>query len=114
MNRQELEKLKDQLLIQRADLHALEETLEEAVKPVKLDQAMVGRLSRLDAMQRQQMALETSRRGQAQLLKIEAALKRIELPDFGLCFVCGESIDIRRLGADPTNTRCISCAEQHR
>jgi DnaK suppressor protein len=89
----------------------MEETSREAGKPVELDQASVGRLSRIDAMQAQQMAQASERRRQQQLLKIEVALRRIETGEYGYCFVCGEEIDVRRLGVDPTNTRCIRCVE---
>ena len=99
------------LLAMRADLEATEEASREATKTVVLDQASVGRLSRMDAMQGQQMALEGARRREQMLVRIEAALKRIETETFGDCFVCGEEIDARRLSVDPTITRCLRCAE---
>ena len=78
---------------------------------VKLDQSSVGRLSRMDAMQGQQMALEASRRRELQAQKIEGALRRIDQGNFGICFNCEEEIPFPRLAADPTNMRCIKCAE---
>jgi DnaK suppressor protein len=107
----EIEQFKATLLRLRAELQDREETSKEAGKPVELDQASVGRLSRMDAMQAQQMAQESERRRQEQLLRIEAALRRIEAGEYGYCFVCGEEIDVRRLNADPGNTRCIHCVE---
>ena len=86
-------------------------TLQETSEPVELDQTRVGRLSRMDAMQSQQMALETVRRRKETLVKIEGALHRIESGDYGFCFVCSEEIDIRRVLADPTSTRCMECVE---
>ena len=79
---------------------------------MELDQASVGRLSRMDAMQSQQMAQELARRRQQQLVRIEGALRRIESGDYGYCSVCDEEIDVRRLTLDPTNTRCVKCADQ--
>jgi DnaK suppressor protein len=111
MKENELEQFKMTLLRLRAELQDMEETSREAGKPVELDQASVGRLSRIDAMQAQQMAQASERRRQQQLLKIEVALRRIETGEYGYCFVCGEEIDVRRLGVDPTNTRCIRCVE---
>jgi DnaK suppressor protein len=96
----------------RTELQALEESARESTRPVELDQARVGRLSRMDAMQGQQMAQESARRRQQQLLRIEGALKRIESGEFGGCSVCGEEIDIRRLNANPVTTRCIDCMEE--
>ncbi len=99
------------LLTMRADLDAAAEASREATRTVVLDQASVGRLSRIDALQGQQMALEGARRREQMLVRIEAALKRIETETFGDCFVCGEAIDARRLSVDPTITRCLRCAE---
>lgn len=109
MNATELEQIRQILLQQLVDLQAMSDTLKEASKPVKLDQAMVGRLSRMDAMQGQQMAMETTRRHEQQIRKTEAALNRIKSDEYGLCFICEEEIDPRRLKADPTITRCIEC-----
>jgi DnaK suppressor protein len=78
---------------------------------VELDQARVGRLSRMDAMQAQEMAQATARRREQRLAQVEDALRRMESDDFGICFACGEEIDPRRLALDPTATRCIGCME---
>ena len=112
MNEAELEQNRQKLIRLRSELRELEESFREASEPVKLDQARVGRLSRMDAMQAQQMALEAARRRQDQLLKIEGALRRIESGEYGYCFVCGEEIDIRRFSVDPTTTRCMKCVEK--
>ena len=111
MNISEIEKIRQQLLRLRSDLQEIEDESRKTSKPIELDQARVGRLSRMDAMQAQQMAKEVSRRRQHQLLKIEGALRRIESGEYGYCFVCGEDIGIRRLSIDPSNTQCIKCAE---
>ncbi len=94
----------------RAELQALAEGSRDDARPVELDQQSVGRLSRMDAMQMQSMALETARRRQDMLARIEGALCRLESGDYGLCFVCGVEIASDRLAVDPTTTRCIACA----
>lgn len=111
MNAVDTEKFSQRLLQLRADLLNIAETSKESARPVVLDQTSVGRLSRMDAMQSQQMAQETIRRRESRLVKIEGALKRIEDGDFGYCYVCGEEIDPRRLFAEPTTTRCVSCID---
>ena len=111
MEQKETAQFKRQLLDLRADLQSLEETLNDAGKTVELDQSRVGRLSRMDALQGQQMALEVGRRRRQQLLGIDAALRIIESGDYGFCAKCDEEIDVRRLRVDPTNTLCINCAE---
>ncbi|PKM44918.1 MAG: conjugal transfer protein TraR [Gammaproteobacteria bacterium HGW-Gammaproteobacteria-1] len=111
MNDAELEIYRQTLLALRTTLLAVEETAHDATRIVELDQAAIGRLSRMDAMQAQQMAQETERRRHLQLQKIEGALRRIEADEFGFCYVCGNEIDARRLQADPTITRCLKCAQ---
>ena len=112
MTKAELKKIKEHLLRLRAELQDDEETLKQTSEPVELDQTRVGRLSRMDAMQSQQMALETVRRRKDHLIKVEGALQRIESDDYGYCFICDEEIDIRRLLVDPGSTRCMECVDK--
>lgn len=79
-------------------------------KPVELDQTSVGRLSRMDAIQVQAMALETERRRDLELSRIDAALQRLTDGDFGFCTSCGDEISLKRLENDPTSPLCIDCA----
>ena len=78
--------------------------------PVQLDQTSVGRLSRMDAMQQQAMALATERRRASALARIEAALARIETGEYGWCTQCGEAIASGRLALDPAVPTCVDCA----
>ncbi|MFH0957257.1 MAG: RNA polymerase-binding protein DksA [Pseudomonadota bacterium] len=41
--------------------------------------------------------------------KIKKALGKIDDESFGLCEVCGEPIDFKRLEARPVTTHCIEC-----
>ncbi|HEV57559.1 MAG TPA: TraR/DksA family transcriptional regulator [Phycisphaerales bacterium] len=112
MKHTDLEVLRQQLLDLRAELRGVAESTREDARPVELDQASVGRLSRMDAMQIQAMAQATSRRREEQLLRIGAALRRMDEGDYGWCVDCGEEIDLRRLRIDPAATRCVACAER--
>ena len=110
MNNHATDPFRQQLLQMKAALETLEITSKEATKAVTLDQSSVGRLSRMDAIQGQQMALESARRRKQQLLGIESALQRIANNDFGYCMKCGEPIAAARLTIDPTAIYCITCA----
>ncbi len=77
---------------------------------VTLDQQSVGRLSRMDAMQRQAMAQATERRRETERLRLRAALERLNEGEYGYCIECGEEIPAGRLDADPTVPTCVSCA----
>ena len=79
--------------------------------PVQLDQQSVGRLSRMDALQVQAMAKAEQERRRTRLRRVEMALERIELGDFGYCTQCEEDIEAKRLDADPTVPLCIKCAQ---
>ena len=78
--------------------------------PVTLDQESVGRLSRIDAMQVQAMALAQKRRRKAERAGIAAALQRIEEGEFGYCIECGDQIAEGRLRNNPTVIKCLECA----
>jgi len=106
------EKWRDKLLALRAELQSISEAGEEAAAVVELDQSKVGRLSRIDAMQGQAMAKAAGNRRRATLMKITAALKRIDDDDYGCCLECDEPINPKRLEFDPTAIHCIECASK--
>ena len=78
---------------------------------VELDQTRVGRLSRMDALQIQQMNLATTRRRGEQIGMLNRALERLDDGTYGECFECGEAINPKRLEVDLTAQYCISCAQ---
>ncbi len=92
------------------------ETNQESAKTVDLDTS-IGRLSRMDAMQSQQMALELRRRQQLQLQlqlqlqRVESALQRIEKRTFGKCGKCHGDISGERLEIQPDAVLCVRCAD---
>lgn len=102
----------------RAKLEALRGELEQSADssaadraPVVLDQQSVGRLSRIDAMQVQAMALATEQRRKSELSRVRAALKRLDSEEFGHCEICGEEIAPARIEHNPAVTTCIGCAK---
>jgi DnaK suppressor protein len=101
---------REKLLALKAATLAQIDSGQDSTKPVTLDQTMVGRVSRIDAIQQQEMARAAERRRHEYLGRIEAALQRIETGDFGYCVTCGEDIAPARLMFDPTLPTCIDCA----
>lgn len=79
---------------------------------VELDQAKVGRLSRMDALQQQAMQDATQARVSMQLQRLRLALSRLDDDDYGLCSECDEPIASGRLRVDPAATYCIVCASK--
>jgi len=111
MNQNQLDHFRQALISSKDEIEQLEDAGRDAANTVTLDQSKVGRLSRMDALQAQQMAQETARRRQLQLKRIEGALRRIDAGDYGYCVMCGEDIVEARLEFDPTSTRCINCMD---
>lgn len=108
----DVERFRRLLLDRKQELEALSDSAAEARAPVELDQTTQGRLSRMDAMQGQAMALETARRRQNELARIDTALARIDSGDYGYCVSCDEAIAPKRLELDPAVPTCINCADQ--
>jgi DnaK suppressor protein len=98
------------LIERQRELEELSRISAEARAAVELDQASVGRVSRIDAIQQQEMALASERSRTNELARIKAALARIEDGDFGFCMKCGERIAEKRLRFDPSLATCVDCA----
>lgn len=105
----DIDHFRKRLLEIREDILSLNETRDSTAATVKLDQSSVGRLSRMDALQQQAMALDNRQRAQQTLKRIDAALERCKEGTYGLCIECDELIAPRRLEFDPTALRCIGC-----
>jgi DnaK suppressor protein len=104
-----IEYFRDLLTTKQSDLEAHKNIADVAAKPVTLDQQSVGRVSRIDAIQQQQMALANRQQASALRQQIESALRRIDDGSYGDCLHCGEVISDARLQAQPWASRCIDC-----
>jgi DnaK suppressor protein len=91
---------------------AIQKAKKKNTAPVELDQARVGRLSRMDAMQQHAMSQASDRLMDVERQRIITALKRIESEEYGYCILCDEDIAIKRLEFDPSLLTCIRCAEK--
>lgn len=67
---------------------------------------MASRVSEVDL----KLAVHDCRRGW--ISDIEAALARIDHPEYGVCEECGEEIGVQRLRAKPTAALCIDCQSE--
>ena len=52
-------------------------------------------------------------REMAEYRALEAADKRVDAADFGICMECGKPIPAQRLIAYPSATRCVECQSVH-
>ena len=106
----DLTALRAELATRLKALREASHTSADTRRPVELDQTSVGRLSRMDAMQGQAMALAVEQRRKDEMRRIEVAVRRIDDGEYGYCIACGEEIAAKRLAADPTIPTCIACA----
>ncbi len=96
------------LLKLRKEMQKQLEDSSDGAKPVSLDEP-IGRLSRMDAMQQQSMVQANRRTARTRLTRIEAALRRYDNDEYGLCMECEEEIGYARLKAQPEAPFCIGC-----
>ena len=109
LDEKQLEQLRSLLIDKQQELATLLTNGDSATKPVTLDQQSVGRVSRIDAIQQQQMAIASQQQMRQLLQRIELALQRIETGDYGDCVQCSEPIAFARLQAQPFASLCVEC-----
>lgn len=78
----------------------------EAISP----DVSIGRLSRLDSMQMQEVAKEANRRREERIARLEVALDQLDEGTYGRCEACDDDIEFERLKITPEATRCTACA----
>ncbi len=93
------------------ELEAFVSASEGQSRPVSLDEP-IGRLSRVEGMQQQQMVDAQRQLAARRLRAVAAALARIDDDRFGECAACGEEIDRRRLRVRSESAVCLACQQQ--
>ena len=82
---------------------------EESAEAVSPDRGL-GRLSRMEAMQDQQLILEARRRKKMQKVAVQSALQRMDNGQYGSCIFCGNHIQEDRLEVAPESSSCVNCS----
>jgi len=104
----------------RAALESRRVQVESELKDTEGDEAPVdlklpiGRLTRNDAMQQQQMAVHLRQRLELQRTQIRTALERWENGVYGICVLCKNPITEARLDIMPESPLCIDCQKKRR
>ena len=96
--RDELEKLRKEANTEEVDPQA-----------VAVDVA-IGRLSRLDSMQMEEVRKDAVRRRNQRIHELQEALRKMDEGSYGLCEGCGGWIAIARLEQRPEAVLCGECA----
>ena len=112
LSTQQIAELRSLLLELRDSIAQQLQQNESSSAPVELDQTLVGRVSRVDAMQQQSIALSSRANLTQRQRKVAAALRAIEAEDYGYCQQCDENIGCARLKVQPEAGFCLSCQEK--
>ena len=99
MAREELDRLREECRTEEADPAA-----------VAVDVA-IGRLSRLDSMQMEEIRKDATRRRNLRIDQLQKALCRMDEGSYGLCEGCNEWIAYERLNERPEANLCSGCAK---
>ncbi len=109
---EQIEEYRRKLIELQGELTAALHSTDESSKTVALDQASVGRLSRIDAIQQQQMSKAYRSRVRIRLQQVKAALAAIKRGDYGYCNACEEPIALERLEIRPESPICVQCQSE--
>ena len=103
----------------RTALEQLKDNLQDQIerswkltKPVNLDQTLIGRISRADAIEQQNVAISARNIATIRLRKVDSALNAIDRDGYGYCKKCDETIEYARLEAQPEANLCIYCQDK--
>lgn len=109
LSARELTELRAELESELARLDKTMDSSREAARPVALDQTSVGRVSRMDELQNQQMSKDLHSRNESRRAQIMDALERMDAGTYGGCARCGEPIPYGRLLVFPEARTCAAC-----
>lgn len=103
---QNTDKARERLLADKAELaKRVDRIHEHARDPLEADSgeqaAQIGNVEVVSALENE--AVE-------QIAAIDAALKRLDSGQYGVCVSCGETIGAERLAARPAAAECLDCA----
>lgn len=111
LDKKEKEKYKKKLLQKKQEIiEKLSETYNES-KEVETGIAQ-DVADKAESSYTKEFLLSLSDTERKQLLLIDEALKRIETSEYGICQMCGQKINKKRLDAISWTPYCINCQEK--
>ena len=112
LNKQQIDQLRGLLIDRKIILEVQLAENKDQAETVELDQQLMGRVSRIDAIQQQKMAAANRSSQELDLRNITKALQSIEADEYGYCEECGDLIPFERLKIKPEALYCISCQSE--
>lgn len=87
------------------------EELKEFTQPIGPENA-IGRVSRMDAINNKSINDAAKIKLEEKLKKLNLALSKVDVEDFGICINCNNPIQPRRLALMPESPKCVRCANR--
>ena len=94
-----------------AELRQSLQATKEGTQVVDLDEP-IGRLTRMDAIQQQNVSAANRRSADLRLRQVLQALELIQRGEYGRCRRCDDGIAYPRLEARPESPYCIECQDE--
>jgi DnaK suppressor protein len=110
LSSEQAEELRRSLLALREELQQLLSITRESTKPVNLDEP-IGRLTRMAAIQQQNMSAANRRAFDLRIRQVQQALALMDRDEYGLCRRCEDPIGFPRLKARPESPYCLNCQD---
>ena len=111
MNKKELKRFREILLERQQELRSMAMATKEQGIGVSTDD-LADEVDLASSESDQSMMLRLRDRERVLFHKIEKALKKIDVGEYGTCEQCGDKIDLKRLEARPVTDLCIQCKEE--
>jgi len=109
LNDAQRQQIRNKILSEIESNNSLIISLKENSQPVSPDNA-IGRLSRMEAINDQNMLQANLRSTEARVARLRQTLDQVDAEDFGLCAQCEEPIPFGRLLLIPESKNCVACA----
>jgi DnaK suppressor protein len=111
MNRKEPDGIKKDLMLRRHEIiHKLSEAQSES-KTIETDIAQ-DLADKAESSYTKEFLLSLSNAEREELMQIDAALKRVDRGEYGVCQSCQKEVGKKRLAALPWTALCIDCQEK--
>ena len=111
MTQKQRKQIKEKILQDLTSMQNEIIALEEKSKPIAPD-CSLGRLTRQEMIQEQQVYEHTLHEAQIRANKLTYALQKVLKEEYGICAECEEDILFERLMLLPESTHCVECKQE--
>ncbi len=101
--------IQNEIARQLTDIEEQIVLLEAKTRPIAPD-CSLGRLTRMEAMNEQEVSRRILDETLLRQTRLRNALSRIDSEEFGFCLACDGEIGFERMRIRPESVRCVACA----